>query len=166
MSRKLSLISQSIGELLVKQIAHELKNYTLYLSFANYFSIEGVEKLNEYYKKRADEELDHATWIRDYLADADYNYMYPAVDLNTEKIVNIEDPFVFTVNREILTTNLIYNIYEAALAEKDFMTTSWLYDKLIKEQIEEENISRMALTIMQESADIFVKSKNILNLIG
>ena len=47
-NRKLTLISPILGELLVKQLGHELKNYNLYMSFANFFAIEGITKLEEY----------------------------------------------------------------------------------------------------------------------
>jgi len=164
-NRKLSLISDTLGTLLIKQVAHELKNFNLYMSFANYFSVEGVTDLEEYYRKRAAEEKNHHQWIMDYLSEADYKFTYPAVELNTEKFESYEVPFSQTVDREILTTQLIYAIYEAALVEKDFMTASWLYDKLIKEQIEEENVSRMAKTIIEEKADIYVRAEKILELL-
>ena len=45
------------------------------------------------------------------------------------------------------------------------MTASWLFDKLIKEQIEEENTSRMALTIMEEESDIYLRAKKVLKLL-
>lgn len=164
--RKLSLVSPKIGELLVKQIAHELKNHSLYMSFANYFSVGGISDLEEYYRKRAHEELNHHQWIMDYLSDGDFTFMYPAVELNTEQISDQTSPFRLTVAREIQTTQLIYAIYEQALAEKDYMAASWLYDKLIKEQIEEENVSRMALTIMEEDTNnIFEKAERVLELL-
>mgnify|MGYP000893269280 CR=1 FL=1 len=47
MSRKLKQLSPAIEELLIKQIAHELKNFTLYCSFSNYFSLEGIVDLEE-----------------------------------------------------------------------------------------------------------------------
>jgi len=166
MSRKLSLISPTLGNLLVKQIAHELKNHALYLSFANFFSLEGIADLEEYYRRRADEELDHHQWIMDYLSDGDFQFMYPAVEQNAEKPLDILSPFSMTVDREILTTQLIYNIYAAAEAEKDYMTCSWLYNKLIKEQIEEENISRMAVTIMEEeTSPLLIKARAVLKLL-
>lgn len=164
-NRKLSLISDEIGQLMVKQIAHELKNYNLYLSYANYFSVEGILDLEEYYRKRAEEENNHHHWLMDYLSEADFKFMYPAVEMNTEKISNYIDPFVQTIDREILTTQMIYAIYEQATAEKDFMTASWLYEKLIKEQIEEENVSRMAKVLIEEDSDIFLRAKRILNLL-
>lgn len=164
-NRKLTLISPILGELLVKQIAHELKNYNLYLTYANYFSVEGIIDLENYYRKRADEENNHHKWIMDYLSEGDYKFMYPAVEQNSEKFEDYVTPFKQTVDREIQTTQMIYNIYETALIEKDYMTASWLYEKLIKEQIEEENISRMVVTIMEESSDIYLRARRILSLL-
>lgn len=165
MSRKLVLVSETISNLLIKQLAHELKNYNLYKSFANYYDVEGCVALAEYYKKRADEELNHQNWIYEYLTDGDVKFMYPAVEQNSEKPTDYVMPFRATVDREIQTTQMIYAIYEAAIAEKDYMTASWLFDKLIKEQIEEENTSRMALTIMEEESNIYSRAKKVLNLL-
>lgn len=165
MSRKLVLVSETISNLLIKQLAHELKNYNLYKSFANYYDIEGCVALAEYYSKRADEELLHHKWILDYLTEGDVKFMYPAVEQNSETPTDYVMPFRATVDREIQTTQMIYAIYEAAIAEKDYMTASWLFDKLIKEQIEEENTSRMALTIMEEESDIYFRAKKVLKLL-
>ena len=45
MSRKLKLLSEKLEKMLIDQLAHELKNYNLYKSFANYYDIEGVVDL-------------------------------------------------------------------------------------------------------------------------
>ena len=165
-NRKLALISTELGSLLVAQLAHELKNYNLYQSFANYFGIEGIKDLESYYRKRASEELLHHQWIMDYLTDADVRFMYPSVDKNTEAFDNYVTPFKQTVDREIQTTEMLYRIYEAAISEKDFMTASWLYEKLIKEQIEEENTSRAALDIMEQEAALYTKAKQVYDLLS
>jgi len=164
--RKFQLVSSTIADLLTKQIAHELKNYNLYKSFANYFSVEGIQDLEKYFNHRAEEEKNHQEWIFSYLSDGDVKFMYPAVEMNTEKVASYIDPFVFTVDREIQTTEMLYNIYTQAQSENDLMTQSWLFDKLIKEQIEEENISRMARSIMEEDSDIFIKADKVLDLIN
>lgn len=151
---------------MVKQIAHELKNCNLYNSYANYFSVEGIVALEKYYQKRAIEEYHHHEWLMEYLSNADFKFMYPVVEQNTEKVNNYMDPFIQTVDREIMTTEMISAIYEQCQKEKDYMTCSWLYEKLIKEQIEEENVTRMARTIMEESSDIFLRAKQVLNLLS
>lgn len=91
--------------------------------------------------------------------------MYPVIPENTEKFNDYVSPFKLTVDREIQTTQMIYKIYEASLLEKDFMTTAWLLEKLIKEQVEEENVSRMAVTIIEETSDIFLRAKKIKKLL-
>ena len=163
--RESCLLSSVVGELLVAQIAHELKNHNLYRSFANFFSAEGIEDLEDYYNKRADEEQLHYEWIYTYLTDSDYKFNHPAVEQNTEVAEDYITPFEATIKREVLTTQLIYRIYEAAKEEKDYMTASWLDRKLIREQIEEENTSRMAKSIISQDADIFVRAKKILSLL-
>lgn len=164
-NRKLCLISPELGSLLEKQLAHELKNRNLYLSFANYFGVEGITNLEEYYRKRASEEDLHHQWIMNYLSDGDYRFMYPAVEQNTEKFDDYIAPFRLTVEREILTTQMIYNIYKQAQSEGDLMASAWLYEKLIKEQVEEENTSRMARTIMEEESDIYLRAEKVLDLL-
>jgi len=166
MNRKLSQLNTTVGDLLVKQLAHELKNFTLYNSFANYFSLEGLVDLETYFTKRAEEEKNHHDWILSYLHDADYRVLYPIVEQNKEQEVeNWLSPFTATVTREIETTQLLYAIYELAISQKDFMTASWLYEKLIKEQVEEESVSRMAVTIIEADGDIFIKAKAVLKLL-
>lgn len=164
-NRKLQLVSPEVGALMVKQIAHELKNYNLYRTFANYFSVEGILDLETYYRKRADEEYNHHEWLSTYLSEADFRFAYPAIEVNTEKITSYLDPFVQTVDREIQTTQLIYAIYKQCESEGDIMTCSWLYEKLIKEQVEEENLSRMARTLMEETSDIYLRAERVLDLL-
>lgn len=164
--RKLCLLSPTIGNLLVKQLAHEMQNFNLYMSFANFYAIEGLPDLELYWKKRADEELVHYKWCFDFLTEADFGFNYPKIPENTETFSDIITPFKLTVIREIETTNLIYEIYKTAMSEGDYMTAVWLQNPLIKEQIEEENTSRMALSIIEEEThNIFTRSKKILELL-
>ena len=164
-NRKLCLISPAIGKMLVEQLAHELKNFNLYMSFANHYAIEGYPDLEKYWKIRANEEMKHHEWCFKYLTDADYRVNYPTIEENKEEFSGIITPFKLTVEREIETTNMIYKIHEAAIAEKDYMTAYWVLDPLLKEQIEEENTSRMALAIIEEDSDTYIKSKEILSLL-
>lgn len=165
MNRKQKLISEGLSNLLVKQLAHELKNYNLYKQFANYFKVEAIDALGEYFEKRASEELNHHNWILDYLTNGDVQFSYPAIEANGVTVKSYLEPFQLTVEREIETTQMLYTLYEAAKAEKDYMTAIWLERPLILEQIEEENTSRAALEIMEEDANLFTKAGKILDLL-
>lgn len=165
MDRKLCLISPDLGQILVKQIAHELKNYNLYVSFANYFETEGIVDLGTYYYKRAEEEKHHSEWIEKYLTDADYKFIFPQIEKNEVTFETYIDPFILTVEREIETTQMLYNVVELTMKEKDYMTYEWMLRTLIAENREEENTSRMARSVMEQEADIFIKAKKVLNLL-
>jgi ferritin len=142
-----------------------VKNYKLYKEFQSFFELQGLLKLSEYYAKRADEEMAHHNWIYSYLVDADIAVNYVADENSEPKVTTVLEPFIQTVKREIETTQMLYKIYETALACKDYMTASWLFKQLIAEQIEEENTSRMAQTIMENDGDIFIKSEEVLSLL-
>lgn len=166
-NRKLQLISKELADLMIAQIAHELKNHNLYKSFANFFSVEGISDLEEYYNKRAHEEYNHHQWLIDFLNEADVKIIYPMIEKNTEVFEDYVTPFKQTVDREILTTQMLYKIYEQATTEKDFMTASWMFSRLIPENLEEENLSRLVLTVIEEErSDIFIKASQILKLIN
>jgi len=166
MNRKECLISQEVGNLLVAQLAHEIKNFHLYKTFAAFFGREGIVDLEEYYNKRASEEFNHHSWIHEYLSESDFKFTHPGTEDNKLIPEDYIKPFMWTVDREIQTTQMIYAIYEQCISERDYMTASWLLQHLIKEQIEEENTSRMALSIMNQEADLFVKADKVLDLLG
>ena len=163
-------LSDTLRDMFVNQLAHELKNYTLYNAFSVYFSCNGLEKLGKYYKGRADEELLHQQWIMDYLSECDAKFEYPAIAMNENQ--NVKDyitPFEMTVDREIETTQLINAIADEAFKEHDWKTLSFLLGtfnsaRLIPEQIEEESLSRTALDIMRTDDHILRKENQIYDL--
>ena len=52
-------ISNPVRRLLIEQISHELYNHNLYRTFANFYGVRGLPKLEKYYIKRAEEEKVH-----------------------------------------------------------------------------------------------------------
>lgn len=163
-------LSDSLRDLFVCQLQHELKNYTLYNSFAVYFSCKGLEKLGKYYKGRADEELVHQNWIMEYLTDCDAQFEYPAIPVNeNQKVDDDLTPFRMSVEREVETSGMIRHIADTAMAQGDWMTLSFLLGtynqaRLIPEQIEEESLSRTALDIMSTDDHILKKENRIYDL--
>lgn len=165
--RQTKLLSDLMSGLLLKQLKHELQNFQLYTSFSNFFAIKGIIALEDYFAKQAAGEKSHHDWVYSYLNEADCRVKYPSSDIGElQNVTSIMDPFTKALAREVETTQMIYTVYEAALAEKDYMTASWLLEKLIKEQIEEENISRMAITIMSLDSDILIRADKVLALLG
>jgi ferritin len=161
--RRESAIADKTAKLLVEQISHELYNHSLYRTFANYFAVQGLDDLETYYIGRAEEEIDHHRWIVDRLNYAHVEYKYPSIDAVEVEIKDNVDTFVQTLDKEIETTELIYNIVNSAQEENDWETFNWLQDTLVDEQTEEEHISRKYLKVAeQEDVDWLTKADNIL----
>ena len=168
-SRRECTLSKRMIEMLVKQMSAELANHSLYRTFANYFAVEGLPKLEEYWIARAKEEYLHHEWIYKYLTDNDAVFQYPVVPPINVDIPNREMPFDATVDREIETTMSINLIVDQALAEKDWATFQWLHGTssesgmLIAEQVEEESISRTIADMAKEQASWLRKENAILD---
>ena len=156
-------LSEKLGELLNRQLQHELENHNLYKTFSLYYSKKGLIKLSKYYNERAQEELDHSNWIFDYLIENDYIESYPIVKLDKIEIENNITPFELTLDVEIKTTNMIYDIVNQAQEDKEWITFNWLMKQLVPEQLEEEKLSRVSLKIANQDVDWITKENEVLN---
>lgn len=158
-ARRECTISDNMIKLLVMQLRAELSNYTLYNTFASYFNKIGLHKLAKYWEGRANEEDLHHKWILGYLHRCDAKFEYPEVPATNVDITDRLMPFKATVDREIETTGGINFIVNEALKEGDWATFTFLMGdsdeegKLVKEQIEEEKISRETLKIASQDTD-------------
>lgn len=166
-SKKRSIdLSENMINLLIKQISHELHNYTLYKTFAGYFGACGLNLLKEYYTDRANEELLHHQWIADYLDERGVFFKYPNVAEVNEEFEEHLDVFKLTVDVEEETTRMIYDILDLAHEEKDHITCAWLTQstgsQLLLEQKEEMAISNAVLEIASQEAPWLDKEKAIL----
>lgn len=159
-------LSNIMIDKLVDQIKHELYNHNLYKTFANFFNSEGLVKLYMYYTSRAEEELLHHNWIVNYLNANHIEFKYPTIPQISEEFDDYITPFELTLKKEIETTNLINEIVELALEEKDWLTFNWLMkdsgSKLVAEQLEEESISRTVLYIAEQDDSWISKEVAIL----
>lgn len=159
--KKQQVISDDIATLLIRQISRELYNHNLYNTFSSYFAIRGLNLLEDYYKDRAKEEVNHHIWIRDYLQECNIPFAYPQVDAVEVEINDEVSPFLQTVDAEIETTQWINEIYEKASELGDQQTKKWL-TKLIDEQTEEESLSLKVLRLAEIECDWITKQDAII----
>ena len=159
---RISPLEQTIADLLVKQVAHERFNASLYITMSNFYNVKGYIKLGTYYEMRAEEEIQHSKWIEEYLFDSDIIFNFPQIDKVEIKLVELIDSFQLTVDKENDTTKAINNIAAEAIKINDFQTFEFL-QRLIKEQVEEMSISRTILTIANSNSDWLIKEKAILS---
>ena len=165
--RRTCTLSKNMIAALINQLHKEESNHDLYATFASYYCKLGLQGLEKYYESRAEEELLHHRWIKNYLKECDADYTYPKIEAINVDILDRKTPFILTVDKEIETTMGIYAIAALAYKEGDFTTLQWLYGddeergRLIMEQSEEENISRLYVNIVNLSDDWLTIQKNI-----
>lgn len=163
-------ISSELTDLLVRQLAHELRNHNLYMTFCNFYSAKGLNLLSEYYKLRAGEEYLHHDWIRWYLQENGAVYKYPNIADIDETFLDLIDPIKLTVEVEKETTDMIYEIVDQAEKEKDYITLAWLngndsnHGALLLEQLEEESLSTAVLDIAQLNDGWLTKEQAIMQM--
>ena len=156
-NRRFCPMDEKLIEMFVEQISNERFNESLYRSFANYYSSEGLNKLHDYYVARANEEAKHATWIFNWLTYNDAEFQYPKVDEVNIEINDRKRPFAITVDQEIQTTDEINALIDRAFEVKDYQTIAWLNGNgpiegnLCPEQAEEESVSRAVRDMSEES---------------
>lgn len=131
------MLEKNIKTLFDKQINRELFSAYLYLDIANYYIDEGLEGFGSWYNIQAKEELDHANLMIQYLQNNGENVVLAAIDMPKAKYENLKTGLLESLKHERYITKNINDIYDAAMAAKDFKTVEFL-NWFIKEQVEEE----------------------------
>lgn len=125
------------------QYAHEKRNQFIYeesASVADFFGLSGTAK---FFRSQADGEAGHAKAVYDFINDRNEKVLTsgiatPAVPQDFFGL------FDFAMGVELETTEKLKAIASEAFKENDLQTFFWVSD-LIKEQTEEENITRTIL---------------------
>lgn len=134
-------MDKNVYALLNEQIQKELYSAYLYLDMADYYDDEGLDGFANWFYVQAQEEMDHAMLFRSYLLNNDQKVKLFSVEAPRGGYQNYGGPLEESLKHEQLVTASISNIYDTALAVKDFRTTEFL-NWFIKEQGEEEkNVS-------------------------
>ncbi len=158
-------MGKELEDMLNLQKDRELKNFTIYTQFSNWYKTKGFVKLAYYFQERASEEMTHHNWIADRLRECNCDYVTPYLSDHSFDCEDMIEPFDTTLSIEMKTTLWINEICDKAIELKDHKIISWLYDKLIPEQHEEESMSLTVLNIAkQEDVDWLTKEEAILNL--
>ena len=135
-----------------KQINSELYSAYLYLSMSAYFESKELKGMSHWMKRQADEEIEHAMKLYDYLADR------ARVILTPIKAPPIEwaSPlavFKSAYSHEVAVTGLINNLVKMTKAESDQETKDFL-QWYVEEQIEEEESADRVVQELKNNKDI------------
>lgn len=131
------MLNQKMIDLLQNQVNKEYYSAYLYLDFAGFYNDKGLEGFGKWYKKQADEEVEHAEKFVKYLEDNGVRPVYEAISKPEKNLVDVKDPLTLSLEHEKYVTSLINAIYAEAVEEKDYRTQQFMV-WYINEQAEEE----------------------------
>lgn len=132
------MLKPRVEEMLNAQVNKELYSAYLYLSMSAYLASQSLNGYAHWFYIQAQEERDHAMIIFSYIIKAGGRAKLTSLEGPKTEFSGLEEVLVDTLHHEEYITSSIYDIVEAAHAEKDLKTVqmlSWFVD----EQVEEEN---------------------------
>jgi ferritin len=131
----------AVGERIVRalnqQLNRELYSGYLYLSMAAYFESLGLRGFANWMKVQSQEELMHAMKFFDYIARRGGRVELFEIEEPPKSWSSPLNAFEYGLEHERKVTQLISDLVELAIAEKDHSTFSML-QWFVKEQVEEE----------------------------
>lgn len=148
------IISDELIDKITLQIRHEIENSQIYAYFSDWFSVKGLNNLSKYYSIWAEEEKGHSILFRKLLTDLDINPKrldIPSVDFEIGDYKTIADK---TMEREILTTNMIGDELSTAYSDGDGISSEFLL-MMQKEQREELNKASNIKNQLYGTTDIY-----------
>ncbi len=141
------MMSKKLEEAINEQIKNEFYSAYLYMAMAAQAESMNLKGTAHWLKVQAKEELNHGMKFYDFLNERGARALLKAIEQPPAEFQSILTVFEKTLEHEKKVTAMINNLYEIALAEKDYpaqIMLQWFID----EQVEEEkNASEIIATI-------------------
>ncbi len=131
------MVTKKMVEALNHQINAELYSSYLYLSMSAYFQDISLKGFANWMRVQAQEELDHAMKIYDYVLDLAKKVELLAIEKPPNEWNSPLNAFDEVYKHEQQVTSLINKLVDTAIAEKDHATNNML-QWFVAEQIDEE----------------------------
>jgi ferritin len=131
------MLGKKLKSAINEQIKNELYSGYLYLAMSAYFEASNLPGFARWMRLQAEEEQEHALKFFDFVNERGGRVELQAID---QPPVEFQSPlavFVQVLEHEKKVTSLINDLYELALAEKDYPAQVML-QWFISEQVEEE----------------------------
>ena len=154
------MISQKMQDAINEQINKEFASSYLYLSMSAYFEGTGLPGAANWMRVQASEEKDHAMKLFEHLAERGGKVQLKAIAAPQVDWAGPMDAFKAVYAHEQLVTRSINDLYEVALAEKDYAAQILLH-WFITEQVEEE---KNALEVVESMKRIEAHETAVLQL--
>lgn len=157
-------MNEKLRVLFETQITKEMESAYLYLGMSKYFSEKGLKGFATWFKKQAEEEMEHAHKFIDYLLDQDIEFDFADVKYIKVDYTDLIGPFKKQLEHEKLVTSLIFDLYNKAVEVNDLFAQQFLV-WFVNEQREEEETAKELLDTMEfigdEKVGVFELNKKL-----
>lgn len=131
------IVKEKVEEAINKQINAELYSAYLYLAMSAYYSSQNLHGFANWMKLQAQEEVNHAMKLYDYLLERGGRPVLKAIDEPPKEWESPLAAFEEAYEHEKKVTEMINDLLKLATEENDYATMSML-QWFIDEQVEEE----------------------------
>ncbi len=157
-------MQKKIQDAINVQINAEIYSAYLYLSMAAYFDSKGLAGFANWMKTQYQEEMAHAMKFYDYTYERGGEVILQAISAPPTSFKSPLHVFEESLKHEQMVSNLINNLYELAIKEKDYAFKSFL-KWYIDEQVEEEGSAQVVVDKIklagEEGPGLFMLDKEL-----
>lgn len=146
------MIGNEMKAAINKQIQAEFASAYLYLAMAAYCESKNLPGFAHWLKAQYEEETSHAMKLFRYLLERGVNVTLQAIEGQPTDFGSPIEIFAKVLAHEQHVTSLINDLYETALAEKDYASQIFL-QWFINEQVEEEAAANAILEKLKMLSD-------------
>ena len=136
-------LSEKMEKALNEQVNKEFYSSYLYLSMSAYCESLNYSGFANWLKKQAQEELEHAMKLYEYIFERRGRAVLEAIDKPPSEWKDLVDVFENVLKHEEGITESIYKLMDLAKEEKDYATESmlkWFVDEQVEEEASAEDI--------------------------
>jgi ferritin len=152
------LISKQLNQAINDQVGNEFGAKMQYIAIAGYFQGRNLNVAAKLFFEQAEEEGEHAMKLVHYLLDTEGELRIPPIKAPKPTFESAEEAVQAALGWEKEVTRQIYNLMDIAVADKDYISQSFLR-WFVDEQLEEINKMSNLLGIVQQAGE-----KNLLML--
>ena len=145
-------LSPKIRDAINQQINQEMSAAYSYLAAFAWLEANNLDGFSKWMMVQRNEELGHAAKFIAYLLDRGGNLDLASVEKPKGKYANVMEVFQGALKNEQKNTQMVHDLFQLALDEKDFATQSFL-QWFIDEQVEEEKVMNDSIGLLEHACD-------------
>ena len=145
-------MDKAIQAALNEQINAELHSAYTYLAMSAHFSEQNFDGFAHWMRHQAQEEMEHAMKLYDYVLERGGHVELKAVAAPAKKFGTALQIFQTALGHEKKITGMIHALYELARKKKDFATENHL-NWFVMEQVEEEDSAGRAVEQLERAGN-------------